>query len=122
MRQATKAKLFARVTVMSSGEFQGRRKAMKTLEENKFSSRVSFAFQTVRCAHRPASAKRWQPRNGCRRIGFFLQSSGIYGDKRRFLCFSLCQRKKRTQPPFAPTKELSPTPAQNIDIRGLFPL
>ena len=56
MRQATRAKLFARVAVMSPGEFLGVRKAMKTLEENKLSSRVSFAFQTVRCAHRPASA------------------------------------------------------------------
>jgi len=70
---------------MPPGEFLGVQKAKKTLEENKFSSRVSFAFQTVRCAHRPASAKRWQPRNGCRRYRNILQSSSFYGDKRRFL-------------------------------------
>ena len=73
---------------MSSGEFLDIRKAMKTLEENKFSSRVSFAFQTVLHTVRPMQSI-GQPRNGCRRFRNILQSSNIYGDKRRFLCFSL---------------------------------
>ena len=62
---ATKTRLVSASLVYVARQVPGRKKSEKNPREKiNLLPRVFFAFQTVRCAHRPASAERWQLRNG----------------------------------------------------------
>jgi len=70
---------------------------MKTLEENLFSSRVSFAFQTVLRTARPMQSV-GQPRNGGLRYRNLLQTAAWEISMQPFLVLFLGFKRERPRP------------------------